>query len=76
MNEFVSQGQIDESPIINIVSEVFIIRGKDTVNAMMEIQHTGNSVEAKAVKMIFVEPEPAVRKKKVQYLVLSVIKAS
>jgi hypothetical protein len=42
----------------------------------MKVEHAGNAVKTKTVKAVFIEPEPAVGKKKMKHLEFSVVKAS
>ena len=42
----------------------------------MQVKHAGDAVEAKAVQLIFVEPEAAVGKQKMQNLILAVIETA
>ena len=75
MNELVGKCEIANGIIVFVTIEIVTIVGECLAQTMTVIEHRGDSIKAESIEMIFAEPIFAVAQKKVQHLVLTIIKA-
>src|SRR5660398_78786 len=67
--------KVDNCLIIYIRREVIAVTCKSHSQSMIEVEHTGYSVETETVEFIFLKPKTDVRKEKVQYFILVIVEA-
>ena len=75
VNEFVRQGEVHDSVAVLVHIVVGTISVEVLAQAVAEVNHRGNAVEAEAVEVVFVEPILAVGEQEMEHLGLSVVEA-
>ena len=76
VDEGVGGGEVGERVVVDVGREVVVVAGESSVEAVVEVEHAGDAVEAEAVDAVFVEPEAAVGEEEAADLGLGVVEAS
>ena len=76
VDNFIGQPQINQSIIVHLIIEIIIIGCKGLAQTVVQIKHTGDTIETKPVQLIFIQPEATVGQQKMQHLVFAVIKTA
>ena len=76
MDELIGQGQIRQSIFVDSRVEIIIVAGEGFSEAMVEVEHGSNAIEAEAIELIVLNPIVAVGKQKVQHGRLGVVKTT
>ena len=76
MDEFIGKGKIREGILVHTVVKIVIVRSECFRQSVMQVEHAGYTVKTETVKAVFIQPETAVGKQKVEYLVLIIVEAS
>ena len=73
MCQFVSRLQVGHGIVVDIAAEIIAVRGENTVQAVVVVQHAGDAVEAQAVEAELFQPEADITEEKPLHLEFGVV---
>ena len=76
VDDLVGEGEVGLRVLVHGAVEVHSVVGEVDAQAVMEVEHRGDAVEAVAIEVILIEPEAAVGEKEVQDVGLAVVEAT
>jgi len=77
MHGVVREHEVDDSFQVNAISEVLVVSPREaSADAVVEIHHAGDTIEAEAVKFVFFHVKPKIAEEEAENLVASVVEQS
>ena len=76
MNEHIGKRKIGHGILIDSEIEIIVISAEVLAEAVVPIEHTGDSIEAETVQMVLLHPELAVGEEEMLGLALSVVETA
>ncbi|MPN08292.1 hypothetical protein SDC9_155574 [bioreactor metagenome] len=75
MNHLIGQPQIGVGGLVDGGRKIIAVAGEGVIEPVVAVKHAGDAVEAKAVDVVFVEPEAAVGEQELEHFRLFIIEA-